>query len=100
MYSVVEIAISGSGVDVTVSPLLKSRLDLVSIRGVDECIDVGCVILSNYIFTLYYYIQVMLESVQNHPQVFPFVLYRYRSLSDVQHHSQWIPQVKVTPRRN
>jgi len=26
---------------VTVSPLLKSRLDLILIYGVDECIDVG-----------------------------------------------------------
>jgi hypothetical protein len=30
---------------VTVSPLLMSRLDLISICGVDECIDVGWFIL-------------------------------------------------------
>jgi hypothetical protein len=42
-----------------ISPLLKSRLDLTSIRGVDECIDVGWFILVNDIFTLYYYIHVI-----------------------------------------
>jgi hypothetical protein len=44
---------------VTVSSLLKSRLDLILIRGVDQCIDVGWLILLYDIFTLYYYIQVI-----------------------------------------
>jgi hypothetical protein len=40
-------------ISVTVSPLLKSRLDLISILGIDECIDVGWFILLYDIFTLY-----------------------------------------------
>jgi hypothetical protein len=46
-------------ITVTVSLLLNLRLDLISIRGVGECIDVGWFILFYDIFTLYYYIHVI-----------------------------------------